>query len=130
MGERALIILDTHILVWMLLSADKIPSNIVSKIAAETVLGIPAISLWEIAMLVDKGRISLSEPVLPWLKKALLQPKMRLVPISPEIAAHSGALKMHGDPADRLIAATAIELRCPLATVDDNLLAFPDLLTI
>jgi PIN domain nuclease of toxin-antitoxin system len=81
-------------------------------------------------MLVDKGRIYLSEPVLLWLKRVLLQPKMQLIPISPEIAARSGALKIHGDPADRLIAATAIELRCPLATVDDNLSAFPELLTI
>jgi PIN domain nuclease of toxin-antitoxin system len=130
MGAGPVIILDTHIFVWMLLSADKIPSNIVANIADETVLGIPAISLWEIAMLVDKGRIVLSEPVLPWLKRALLSPKIRLVPISPEIAVRSGALNMHGDPADRLIAATALELHCALATVDNNLLAFPDLLTL
>jgi PIN domain nuclease of toxin-antitoxin system len=51
MGERALIILDTHILVWMILNADKIPSKILSKIETEDTLGIPAISLWEIAML-------------------------------------------------------------------------------
>jgi hypothetical protein len=41
-----MIILDTHIFVWMILKADKIPSKILSEIAIETALGIPAISLW------------------------------------------------------------------------------------
>jgi PIN domain nuclease of toxin-antitoxin system len=93
-------------------------------------LGISAISLWEIAMLSAKGRIALPLPVLPWLQEALSPEDMRLLPITPEIAALSGTLAMHGDPADRLIAATALAHKCPLVTVDGNLLSIPDLQTV
>jgi PIN domain nuclease of toxin-antitoxin system len=130
MGTRKLIILDTHILVWMILDAGRIPPGILSAIADESVLGVPAISLWEIAMLVDKGRIHLPEPVLLWLQRVLAQPKIRLIPINAEIAVRSAALSIHGDPADRLIAASALVLQCPLATVDRNLVSMPELPTV
>jgi PIN domain nuclease of toxin-antitoxin system len=81
-------------------------------------------------MLENKGRIVLSIPILPWLQKALAAPKMKLLPIMPEIAARSGSLTMHGDPADRIIAATAIVHDCRLATVDDLLLKIPELKTV
>jgi PIN domain nuclease of toxin-antitoxin system len=130
MGARKLIVLDTHILVWMILDAGRMPPKILSAISAENVLGVPAISLWEIAMLARKGRIRLPETVLFWLQRALAQPKIRLIPINAEIAARSASLSIHGDPADRLIAASALVLRCPLATVDGNLLSMPELQTV
>jgi PIN domain nuclease of toxin-antitoxin system len=122
--------LDTHIFLWMDIEKERIPPKIRSAIDAEKRLGVSAISLWEIAMLVEKGRLTLPEPLLPWFKKALTIEKMRLLPITPEIAARSEGLPMHGDPADRLIAATAIEYDCPLATVDGLLLKMPMLKTI
>jgi PIN domain nuclease of toxin-antitoxin system len=125
-----MLILDTHIFLWMNILPNKISKKILSAIADEDVLGIPAISLWEIAMLADKKRISLPRPTLPWLQQALTAPKMRLLPITPEIAALSATLSMHGDPADRMIAATAIVHACPLATVDDLLCAMPELITV
>jgi PIN domain nuclease of toxin-antitoxin system len=109
---------------------DRIPAKVLSVIERENVLGVSAISLWEIAMLADKGRITLSMPLLPWLRDTLSAPKMTLLPITPEIAARSGSLVMHGDPADRLITATALEYDCVLATVDTNLLALPVLKTV
>jgi PIN domain nuclease of toxin-antitoxin system len=130
MGERLLIVLDTHIFLWLDLELQRIPAKIASAIEKTDTLGIPAISLWEIAMLSAKGRIELPLPVLPWLQEALSQKNIILLPITPEIAACSGTLEMHGDPADRLIAATAITSNCPLATVDGNLLALPGLQTI
>jgi PIN domain nuclease of toxin-antitoxin system len=130
-GERLLIILDTHIFIWLIEeSVKRIPKSILSAIENEPVLGIPAISLWEVAMLENKGRIVLSMPLLPWLQEALTAPKMKLLPISPEVAARSASLLMHGDPADRLIAATAIEHDCFLATLDDSLRLVPLLKTI
>ncbi|MDR0656965.1 MAG: hypothetical protein LBG22_11680 [Treponema sp.] len=59
--EGLLIVLDTHIFVWMNLEPDRIPAEIQSAMNAETVFGIPAISLWEIAMLTGKGRLAITE---------------------------------------------------------------------
>jgi PIN domain nuclease of toxin-antitoxin system len=125
-----MILLDTHIFVWTLLAMDRIPAMIQAAMDAATDLGVSAISLWEIAMLNGKGRLTLPEPVLPWFKQALLLEKLKLLPITPEIAALSGGLPMHGDPADRLIAATAIEYNVALATVDRLLVEMPLLKTI
>jgi PIN domain nuclease of toxin-antitoxin system len=130
MGAWLLIILDTHIFLWLSLSPEHVPSKILDALNTGDAVGIPAISLWEIAMLAQKKRIELSKPVLIWLKEAISLTRYKLLPITPEIAARSGELSMHGDPADRLIAATAIELDCPLATVDGNLLALPALKTV
>jgi PIN domain nuclease of toxin-antitoxin system len=126
-----LIILDTHIFIWLTEEGtERIPTSILSAIEAELVLGVSAISLWEVAMLENKGRIVLSIPLLSWLREALAAPKMKLLPITPEVAARSGSLLMHGDPADRLIAATAIEHDCFLATLDGPLRLVPLLKTI
>jgi PIN domain nuclease of toxin-antitoxin system len=55
MGERLLIILDTHIFLWLNLARAKIPSGITSVLDGESSWGVPAISLWEIAMPESKG---------------------------------------------------------------------------
>jgi PIN domain nuclease of toxin-antitoxin system len=81
-------------------------------------------------MLEEKGRIKLPMPVLPWLRKALAAPKIKLLPITPEVAARTGRLPMHGDPADRIIAATATVHDCFLATLDGPLREMPLLKTI
>jgi PIN domain nuclease of toxin-antitoxin system len=131
LGEGVLIILDTHIFIWLAEKlTERIPTKIRSAIAANSVLGVSAISLWEIAMLVDKGRVILSLPLLSWFKAALAAPKITLLPITVEVAARSGSLPIHGDPADRLIAATAIEHDCFLATLDVPLRQFSLLKTI
>jgi PIN domain nuclease of toxin-antitoxin system len=96
-----------------------------TAISNEKTLGIPAISMWEIAMLAGKKRIDLPVPVLEWLQEALSFDRFTVLPLSPEIAARSGVLPLHGDPADRHIAATAIEYDCPLATVDTLLSQLP-----
>jgi PIN domain nuclease of toxin-antitoxin system len=122
-----LILLDTHIFVWMNLQSREIPEKILSAIDEEDVLGLAAISLWEIAMLTRKGRIVLPQPLLSWFREVLQTPKLTVLPLTPEIAARSELLDMHGDPADRLIAATALEYDVPLATVDRLLLEFAPL---
>jgi PIN domain nuclease of toxin-antitoxin system len=60
----------------MHLEPDRIPVRAQSVMDAETVFGIPAISLWEIAMLTAKGRLAITEPLLPWIQKALAMKKM------------------------------------------------------
>jgi PIN domain nuclease of toxin-antitoxin system len=107
-----MIILDTHIFVWLDVSIKQIPRRIFSAIEKADILGISAISLWEIAMLADKGRIALPLPTLPWFEKALSVPFVHILPITPKIAA------------------TALEHDCSLATVDENLINLESLSTI
>jgi PIN domain nuclease of toxin-antitoxin system len=98
----------------------------INAAAQEGGLGISAITPWEISMLVTKGRMTLSQEVGAWMRTVVSQPGLDLVPISPEIAIHAGQLprSVHGDPADRLIIATALALKCPIMTVDSAILGY------
>ena len=119
-----MILLDTHIFLWMHLEPEKLPQPLANAIDTELVLGVAAISLWETAMLVERHRITIPNPsLLEWFRVTLTSPNLFLLPLTPEIAARSEALDMHGDPADRLIAATALDYGCRLATVDRQLIA-------
>lgn len=79
------------------------------------------ISLWEVAMLVKKGRITLKIELRAWFD--IVTKHVELIPITPSIAARVADLpeEFHGDPADRLIVATAIERRVPLVTRDKKI---------
>jgi PIN domain nuclease of toxin-antitoxin system len=78
------------------------------------------ISLWEVATLVERGRLSLALPLADWLDAAAHPRSVTVVPISPAIAAAVAALPaaFHRDPADRIIVATCRVLGAPLATRD------------
>lgn len=87
---------------------------------------VPAISIWEVAMLASKNRIDLKPDVDRWIRENL-QPPVRLEPLHPEISLESCRLPdFHGDPADRLIVATALVLGVPLITADRQTIAWND----
>lgn len=128
MGIDALILLDTHVWLWWLSSPD-----LLSKAASEQIdaapqnggLAVSAISVWEVAMLVKKGRLELSLPVAELIAHCERLPILRFLPISPRIALDSVTLEpFHPDPADRLIAATARAHNATLISKDQRLLAF------
>ncbi len=76
-------------------------------------------------MLVAKGRIGLDRPVAVWMRQIGEQPRVRVAAMSGDIAVRAAELTdLHGDPADRIIAATAIETRAGLVTKDARLLAW------
>lgn len=95
----------------------------------ESARGVCAISVWELAVLVDRGRLVLDRDVAVWVDDALAIPGVELLPLTPAIALAAGstALKLHGDPADRMIAATALAHRARLVTKDERLRAVPAL---
>ncbi len=123
-----MIILDTHIWVWWVDGGSRIPADISAAIRAEVAngLGVCAISCWEVAKLVEHGKLQLAGPVDQWLVRAL-QPPVQLLPLTPEVAAGSTQLPgtFHRDPADQLIVATARHYDCRLATVDRLIRAYP-----
>jgi PIN domain nuclease of toxin-antitoxin system len=78
--------------------------------------------VWEVAMLASKGRIDLQPDADRWIRENL-QPPVRLEPLHPEISLESCRLEdFHGDPADRLIVATALVLGVPLITADRQII--------
>jgi PIN domain nuclease of toxin-antitoxin system len=105
-------LLDTHILLFWF-SRDSIlttaESRIVNNASEENPLLVSGISLWEIATLHRLGRIALGLPLRDWLERAVAPPLVRLIGISPAIAAAVAALpeSFHRDPADRIIVASA-----------------------
>lgn len=96
---------------------------------ADGALAISDISLWEIAMLVAKGRLDPGTDARKYLQLVLAARRIRVLPVTPEIAVCSATPDFcpHGDPADRIIAATAIINKAGLVTSDRKLSVVSDL---
>jgi len=124
-----MIIFDTHIWAWWVNGSAELSAGKRQILEAHQVegFGVSVISCWEIAKLVEKGRLVLALPVEQWIDQALAYPGIRLLPLDPKIAVASTQLPppFHNDPADQIITATARELKCPLATDDGKILAYP-----
>ncbi len=127
-----MIVLDTHIWIWWVHGDPRLVAAHAAVIAAHEAdgLGISAISCWEVAKLVEKGRLQLPNDVDRWLDTALAYPGMRLVELTPRISAEACRLSampggFHGDPADQIIAATSRMLACSLLTADARLRSSP-----
>jgi PIN domain nuclease of toxin-antitoxin system len=118
------ILLDTHTWLWWAGDHSKLPARLLRRLAAERALAISAVSCWEAATLVRHGRLELAPDARTGIRDACAIPTLRVVPVTESIAIEAGLLDdFHGDPADRIIVATALELRVPLATRDDRIRA-------
>lgn len=132
MAERSALplLLDTHIWIWVMdgrvaeIRAPVLES--VSRAQREGRVCVSAISVWEVGMLQAKGRLKLALEVREWVRRALAVPGVRLVELSPEVALGSSALPgvVHGDPADRILMATARHLGATLVTRDGNMVRY------
>ena len=120
-------LLDTHVLVWWLNDRRRLSAaqrDVVASAGTDSPLLVSDISLWEVAMLHDRGRIRLTLPLREWLEKATGPPLVRRQGISPAIAAAVAALpdSFHRDPADRILVATARALGATLLTQDRRII--------
>lgn len=128
--QEQLILLDTHVWIWLLTGDKKLKSSPCLSPIEQAVrysnIRISAISVWEVGMLEAKGRLQFPMNCLGWVHQALSAPGISLVPLSPEIAIESTQLPgdFYGDPADRIIVATARILKATLITHDKNILNY------
>ena len=116
-------VLDTHAWVaWMLGTSDltEAERDGLDRLAPDRRPYLADISLWEVAMLVDVKRLTLDMSLRQWLSVATHPRSVRLLPITPAIAAGTSALPstFHRDPADRLIVATCRTIDAPILTND------------
>jgi len=118
-----LIILDTHTWIWMESAPAMLGTAAAREIKNARRIGISAISCWEFAMLVRKGRISLDRDPLEWMQRSLDCPGRELLPITPAVATASAGFggDFHGDPADRIIVATALMESATLISKDERI---------
>ncbi len=111
------LVLDTHMWVWAVAGDER--ARALSEFPGPMI--IPAISIWEVAMLALKGRLELSPSPEDWVEKNMSAP-FQLEPLHPEISLESCRLEdFHGDPSDRIIVATAMQLGLPLVTADSKI---------
>lgn len=122
-----MIVLDTHAWLWWAAAPDRLSPAARDAIDRADEIGVSAISAWEVAMLVERGRVSLDRPAARWVRAALDEdPRTVELPLTSVIAVRAAGLGtegLHGDPADRFIYATARSVDASLVTRDAALRA-------
>ena len=125
-----MMLLDTHVLIWLDEGNPRLGRETLTRLdaaLAEGQLAVSAISFWEVAMLVQKGRLEIQMDMNLW-RKELIESGLLEVPLDGAIGIHAAYLQdFHGDPADRLIVATALEASAMLVTADEKILAWQKL---
>jgi PIN domain nuclease of toxin-antitoxin system len=118
------ILLDTHVLVWLVGPREHLSSAALEAIDAEAELSISIASVQEIAYLAAHGRLEMDRPVAAWVGDALNVHEIRALAPTVSAAVRAGSLdpgQFHGDPVDRLIYATAVEHDAQLVSADERL---------
>ena len=121
----SLVILDTNAMIFDALAPGRLTKRARGAIEAGSDAGALAccdISLWEIAMLIHKGRLDPGAEAVQFISDVVQARAMRVLPIAPEIAVLAQSLEFeHGDPADRIISATAMHHKGTLVSADKQL---------
>ena len=119
-----MILLDTHVFVWLAGARDRLSSAASEVIESTQELAVSIASVQEIAYLVARGRLSMDRSVETWIGDALNVLEVRAIAPTVSTALRAGSLdpaEFHGDPADRLIYATAVEHDARLVSADQRL---------
>ena len=123
-----MILLDTHVWIWWVHDDPHLDprTRAVVEEHEPSGLGVSVISCWEVAKLVQVGRLVLPCSVAEWLEQALAYPGIIIQPLTPSIVVESTHLpgSFHRDPADQIIVATARTLGCPLVTADEKIRSY------
>jgi len=129
------ILLDTHAWIWWVAAPARIPKRATGLVTRAVEAGEPilisSISAWEVAMLVDRGRLELTMPVHDWVARSEAAALFRFVPVDNRIVVRAVDLPGFAprDPADRIIVATAVVEGATLVTGDDRLRGYRSVAT-
>ena len=120
------LLLDTHVWAWWLTPGPGLSQRerrAIDALAVKREICLSAISLWEAQMLFRKGRIEVPFSFADWIEQAADERVVRILPLDTQVVLALDALpaSFHGDPADRLIVATARAHSLPLATRDSSI---------
>jgi PIN domain nuclease of toxin-antitoxin system len=119
------LLLDTHIWLWSVLEPTRLSPRIARAIDnPENELWLSPISVWELIMLTQKGRVLLSEDAISWARRTVEQLRLHEALMTFEVALETSTLGLaHSDPSDRLIAASAKVFDLTLVTANEKLIA-------
>jgi len=118
------LLLDTHVILWSAAEPEKLPSKIVEELKKElNELWFSPISVWEILLLAEKGRVVIKADHEKSIRKMFKKLPFREALINQEVAIQSRKINLpHQDPADRFLAETAIVYDLTLVTADRRLI--------
>lgn len=122
-----MIVLDTHVLVWLAAERERLTAPALDALESELDLAFALASVQEIAYLAVRGRLDMDRPVAKWVSDALGILGARALSPTVSTSIRAGSLDphdFHGDPMDRLIYATAVEHDARLVTADERLRQF------
>jgi PIN domain nuclease of toxin-antitoxin system len=122
-------LLDTHIWLWSLLEPNKLGNRLQRELQEPgNEQWLSPISVWEATVLQRKGRLLIAGNAVDWFERSL--GGLHEAPLTHEIALLAEKLPLHGDPADRFLAATAKVLGLTLVTADERLLGLGEIATL
>ena len=126
MGRDAFVklLLDTRVWLWSLLAPENLSRRVAAALEnAENELRLSPISVWELVVLAEKGRVALDRAPDAWVAEAMSRASLREALLTHEIALYTDAVRLpHRDPADRFLVATAIHLDLTLVTADQHII--------
>ena len=121
------VLMDTHVVVWLMGRVQRLgrgARELIETAASADDALISAFSFWEVAMLVQGGRLQMPQPAAGW-RHRVLDLGIQEIPVSGEIGILAAELEdFHRDPADRIITATALTQDATLITADARILAW------
>lgn len=122
LAEPREVLLDTHTLLWWRADGGRLSTTASSLLDDAARLLVSPLSFWEVGTLVQKGRVALDRATATWTADVLSHDRVRIADITPQVAVAAAELAdFHGDPADRVLIATAMGRRVPFVTKDGKI---------
>lgn len=118
------LLLDTHVWLWSLIAPDHLERRVRSRLErAKGGVWLSPISVWELLVLAERGRLRLDAEPRAWVREALERAPLEEAVLNHEVALRSREVALpHPDPADRFLVATALVYDLTLVTADDTLI--------